>query len=282
MAVARTAPQIELVAVDAMQVYRGMDIGTAKPSTAERAEVAHHGIDLAEPSEDFTVVRYRDAATAALGRIECRGGAAVLVAGTGLYLRAVIDHLEPPGSWPDIRVELEADPDTEVLHRRLVALDPVAAGRIEPTNRRRIVRALEVCIGSGAPFSASGAGLGVYEPSPVAQVGLRWSRPALHERIALRFDSMLAAGLLDEVARLASRPMSRTARQALGYRELLEHLDGRLSLDEATERAIARTRRFATRQERWFRRDPRIAWVDIEGDPLVAVPRVLDALPAWV
>jgi tRNA dimethylallyltransferase len=282
MVVARLVPPVELVAVDAMQVYRGMDIGTAKPSAAERARVAHHGIDLADPSEDFTVVRYRDAARAALSGIESRGGVAVLVAGAGLYLRSVIDHLEPPSSWPDIRAELEADPDTESLHRRLVELDPVAAARMEPTNRRRIIRALEVCIGSGAPFSGSGPGLDVYEPSPVTQIGLRWSRFALHERIALRFHSMLAAGLLDEVARLASRPMSRTARQALGYKELLEHLDGRVSLDEATDRAIARTRRLATRQERWFRRDPRIAWVDIDGDPLVAAPRVLDALPAWV
>jgi tRNA dimethylallyltransferase len=265
-----------------MQVYRGMDIGTAKPTAIERAEIVHHGIDLADPSEDFTVVRYRNAATTALGEIESRRGTAVLVAGTGLYLRAVIDGLEPPGSWPDVRAELEADPDTTALHRRLDALDPIAAGRMEPTNRRRIVRALEVCIGSGAPFSGSGAGLDVYEPSPIAQIGLRWPRPTLHERIALRFHSMLAASLVDEVARLATRPMSRTARQALGYKELLEHLEGAVSLDEATDRSIARTRRFATRQERWFRRDPRITWVDVDGDPLVAVPRVLDALPAWV
>jgi tRNA dimethylallyltransferase len=145
---------------------------------------------------------------------------------------------------------------------------------MEPTNRRRVVRALEVTVGSGRPFSSAGPGLESYPVSPVIQVGLRWNRADLARRITERFHALLAAGLLDEVADLAASPngLSRTARQALGYRELLEHLEGRTSLDEAVALAIARTRQFSVRQERWFRRDPRIRWVDVTTDPLVALP----------
>jgi tRNA dimethylallyltransferase len=267
-----------------MQLYRGMDIGTAKPTAAERAEIPHHGLDLAEPSEDVSVVRFRTAADAALSEIAERGGPALLVGGTGLYLRAVIDRLDPPGQWPPVRATLDDEPDTAALYRRLTMMDPAAAARVEPANRRRIVRALEVCLGSGRRFSSFGPGLRVYPASPVVQIGLRWPRPLLAARIADRFHSLMAAGLLDEVATLATRPggLSRTARQALGYKELLDHLEGRCSLDAAVELAVARTRRFAVRQERWFRRDPRIEWTDVDEDPLSAVPVVVKAMPACV
>jgi tRNA dimethylallyltransferase len=282
MAVARATPGVELVAVDAMQVYRGMDIGTAKPDHADRAEVPHHGLDLADPSEEFTVVDHRAAASAALAAIAARGGTALLVGGAGLYLRAIIDGLEPPARWPLVAEALDTQPDTRVLYERLAAVDPAAAARIEPGNRRRVLRALEVCIGGGRPFSTYGPGLATYGPTPVTQIGLRWPRAVLATRIAGRFEAMLAVGLLHEVAELHARPasLSRTAGQALGYRELGEHLDGRLTLDEAVRRAVARTRRFAVRQERWFRRDPRVHWVDVHDDPAEAVPAVLGALRA--
>lgn len=255
---------MEIVSVDSMQVYRGMDVGTAKPGAAEREEVRYHLVDLADPGDEFTVAMFRDAARAALRGIEARGHRALLVGGTGLYLRAVVDELDLPGRYPDVRADLEAEPDTVVLHARLAALDPQAAARMEPTNRRRVVRALEVTVGSGRPFSSYGPGLAAYPPTPFRLVGLRVDRAELDHRIAARLRAQLAAGFLDEVRVLRARPegLSRTAAQALGYRELGLHLEGRLSLDEAVELAVTRTRQFARRQERWFRRDPRIGWIE--------------------
>jgi tRNA dimethylallyltransferase len=246
-----------------MQVYRGMDIGTAKPTIAERAAVPHHLIDVADPSDEYTVAEFKVATRQALAEIEARGHRAVLVGGTGLYLRAVVDDLDFPGQFPEVRVGLDTEP-TELLHAQLTALDPVAAGRMEPTNRRRVLRALEVTLGSGSPFSSFGPGLAAYPDTPFRMVGLRVDRDELDRRIEARYAAQLDAGFLDEVAQLRERPggLSRTARQALGYRELLAHLDGECSLDEALEQAITRTRRFARRQDRWFRRDPRIEWVD--------------------
>ena len=284
MAVARALGDVELVVVDALQAYRGMDIGTAKPTPAERAEVPHHGLDLADPWEEVTVVRYLAAYDQAVAAISARGHRPLLVGGTGLYLRAAVDRLQPPGQWPEVRVALEAEPDTEALHARLRRLDPAAAAKMEPSNRRRVVRALEVCVGSGRPFSSYGPGLDQYPAAPIVQIGLRWRRDDLTRRIDRRFHDLLAAGFVDEVRRLAaaSPPLSRTARQAIGYAELLDHVAGRCSLDDAVARAVARTRRFAVRQERWFRRDPRVHWVGITTDPLDAVPAVLGALTACV
>src|SRR5688500_12652233 len=159
MEVARRLPDVELVSVDSMQVYRGMDVGTAKPTPAEQAEVRHHLVDVADPWEDWSVSRFQAAAREVLADVEARGRRALLVGGTGLYLRAVTDSLDVPGQWPDVRAELEAEPDTVALHGRLAELDPVAATRMEPTNRRRVVRALEVTLGSGRPFSSFGPGL---------------------------------------------------------------------------------------------------------------------------
>jgi tRNA dimethylallyltransferase len=267
MRIARSRADVELVAVDSMQVYRRMDIGTAKPSAAERAEIAHHGLDLAEPSEDFTVTRYRDAFDDAMADVERRGHRALLVAGTGLYLRAVTDRLPIPGQWPEVKAQLEAEPDTETLHRRLADLDPLAASRMNPTNRRRVIRALEVTLGSGRPFSASGNGLTAYGPSPFRFIGLDIEREDLARRVEERLAAMLAAGFLDEVSGLHGQ-LSRTAAQALGYRELAAHLDGEASLDEALELTRRRTMAFARRQKAWFRRDPRIEWrkpVEVEA-----------------
>jgi tRNA dimethylallyltransferase len=273
---ARRDPSWEVVTVDSMQVYRGMDVGTAKPSPTERAEVPHHLLDVAEPWEDYDVARYQADARAAIADIEARGRRALLVGGTALYLRAVVDDLTLPGQYPDVRAELDADPDTEGLHARLAEVDPVAAARMEPTNRRRVVRALEVALGSGRPFSSFGPGLDQHPPTAFALVAVRRDHADLDRRIYARYDAQLAAGFLDEVRSLttATRPLSRTAAQALGYKELADHLAGDRTLDEALELARTRTRRFARRQEKWFRRDPRITWVDVEGDPLGAVHQV--------
>lgn len=277
MALAADRDDIEIIAVDAMQVYRGMDIGTAKPTAADQAAVPHHGIDLVEPDEVFTVAEFQRAATTARAEIEARRHTAVLVAGTGLYLTAVIDELTLPGEWPDIRAALEAelaaDFDVENLHERLAALDPDAAMKIERTNERRIIRALEVCLGSGRPFSSFGPGTSAYPDIATPQIGLRWPRELLTERVADRVQRMMDAGLLAEVAALLDRPggPSRTALQALGYKELAVHLRGDMSLEAAVAEVTLRTRQFAVRQERWFRRDPRIRWVDIDHDPVAEV-----------
>jgi tRNA dimethylallyltransferase len=275
---ARRRPDLELVSVDSMQVYRGMDIGTAKPIPAERDEVPHHLLDLADPSEEFTVSRFQAAFAEALGSIERRGHRALLVGGTGLYLRAVVDDLDIPGRHPELRAELEAEADTHALYRRLVDLDPVAAGRTEPTNRRRVVRALEVTIGSGRPFSSYGPGLAAHPPTPFALLGV-WLPPAVTAtRIEARFRRQMDEGFLDEVRRLAeaAEPIGPTAAEALGYRELLAHLRGQVSLDGALDVAVRRTRRFARRQRAWFRRDPRITWVGAGDDPMVALPALAE------
>jgi tRNA dimethylallyltransferase len=273
LAVARRYGGVELVAADAMQVYRGMDIGTAKPTGAERDEVPHHLVDVADPDDDFSLARYVELGRAALADIESRGKRAVIVGGTGLYVRGLVDDFEVPGQWPAVREELERDPDTAALHRRLTELDPVAASRMEAGNRRRIVRALEVTVGSGRPFSSFGPGMAAYPLVATVQLGLEWPLDELDSRIESRAHAMVDGGLVAEVEALAARPggLSRTARQALGYREVLEHLDGVVSLDEAVKTIVARTRQFARRQVRWFRRDPRIVWRDgrIAPDELV-------------
>lgn len=269
---------VQIVAVDAMQVYRGMDIGTAKPSRADRAAVPHHCIDLVEPTERFTVTQYKAAANAALDAIAAAGDRAVLVAGTGLYLTAVIDDLTPPGEWPDVRAQLAAEADVAVLWARLVECDPVTAQRTDRHNRRRIERALEVSIGSGRPFSSFGPGTGAYPANGVTQIGILWPRDVLARRIEARVHAMIDAGLLTEVRGLYERQaLSREAQQALGYKELIDHLEGRTGLDDAVATIVTRTRQFAVRQERWFRRDPRVRWVTVEADPVAEVTPVLRA-----
>lgn len=257
----------EIVSIDSMSVYRGMDIGTSKPDAAARRAVPHHLLDLVDPDEQFTLTQFQRAARAALDDIERRGRHALLVGGTGLYLRAVIDDLDIPGRYPDVAESLEAELDAgraeaADLHARLAELDPVGAARMEPTNRRRVVRALEVTLGAGRPFSEFGPGLEAYPASRVPQVGLAVAAEEIDRRIGERFAAMVEAGLVEEVRALAARPrgMSRTARQALGYREVLAHVEDGLPLDDCLEEAVRRTRQFARRQASWFRRDPRITW----------------------
>ncbi len=271
--VARRRGDVDLVSMDSMAVYRGMDIGTAKPSAAVRAELPHHLVDLVEPAEDFTVSRFQCAARQALTRIWADGHRALLVGGTGLYLRSVIDDLNLPGRWPSVATRLECEADEpgglEALYGRLVRLDPRAATRIEPTNRRRVVRALEVTIGSGRPFSTFGPGLQAYPPTRFALIGLRFVPTAVDRRIAARFETWVRDGLVEEVRALAERPLgiSRTARQALGYRELLAHVEHGVPLEQCVQDAVRATRRFARRQWAWFRRDPRIRWIEDGEDP---------------
>lgn len=271
LAVAREVPGVELVSMDSMVVYRHMDIGTAKPSPQERAEIAHHLIDVVDPDADWTVADHQAACASALADIAARGHRALLVGGTGLYVQAVVDNLTIPGRFPEVRIDLETEADTTVLYHRLAELDPVAAARMEPGNRRRIVRALEVTVGSGTPFSHFGPGLDRYPAVSWPMVGLDVPRHVLDRRIADRYAHQMDHGLVDEVRFLAVRPggMSRTARQALGYREVLEHVEFGANLDACLEQAVVRTRQFSRRQQRWFRRDPRIAWLatDDPDDP---------------
>jgi tRNA dimethylallyltransferase len=261
---------VHIVAVDAMQVYRDMNIGTAKPTKQDQALVPHHCIDLVDSHERFTVAEFKKSATESLEKIDKLSGRALLVAGTGLYLTAVIDELVLPGEFLDIRATLDEEPDTAKLFARLAELDPVAVEKIERSNRRRIIRALEVCIGSGRAFSSFGPGTSAYPENGIIQIGLRWSRERLAQRVADRVHTMIDDGLVDEVAALrnSKQGLSRTAAQALGYKELLLHLEGKISLDQAIADTITHTRQFAVRQERWFRRDPRIKWVSISEDPV--------------
>ncbi|MEI7623679.1 MAG: tRNA (adenosine(37)-N6)-dimethylallyltransferase MiaA [Actinomycetes bacterium] len=268
MALARRSGDFEIVTVDSMQVYRGMDIGTAKPSLVEQSEVVHHLIDVCDPDEDYTVARFQRDCLAVLADIEDRGRRALVVGGTGLYLQSITDDLELPGRFPDVRVELEAEPDTATLFARLETLDPIAAARMEPTNRRRVLRALEVSIGSGRTFSSFGPGLEDYPEAPFPIVGIEISRDLLDQRIAQRYRQQMADGFLAEVQSLLVRPggLSRTARQALGYAELLSHVEDGIDLDLALDTAVMRTKRFARRQQRWFGRDPRIRWIASDGE----------------
>jgi len=270
LAIAGEVGDAEIVSLDSMQVYRGMDIGTAKPSLAERAAVPHHLVDVADPSEEWSVRGTQEAARDAIADIEHRGRRAVLVGGTGLYVRAVVDALPVPGTDTGVRAVLEAQTATADglarAYRLLCARDRRAAARIEPSNRRRIVRALEVIEVTGRPFSSFGEGLTEYgRPAlDVTLVGIALTRDDVATRIARRFAAMRDAGLVDEVRVLAANPrgLSRTARQAIGYKELLAHLDGEITtLDEALDLAVRRTRKFARRQRVWFRRDPRITWL---------------------
>jgi len=257
---------VEILSVDAMGVYRGMDIGTAKPTPGERAEVAYHLIDLVAASEEFTVAQFQVAGREARGLVEGRGHGVLYVGGTGLYARAVIDDLDIPGRYPEVRrvLEARASEDLASLYDELVALDPVAASRLEATNQRRVVRALEVTLGAARPFSSYGEGLLTYRPSGVRQLGVDADLAVLDNRIERRFRDWMEQGLLDEVAVLAAAPsgLSRSARQAVGYKELLLHLEEGRPLEACVRDAITHSRRLARRQRSWFRRDPRVEWVD--------------------
>lgn len=271
--------QIEILAVDAMTVYRGMDLATAKPTRVERSEVRYHLLDLVDASEEFTVAQYQSAARVAASEVWESGRTVLYVGGTGLYGRAVLDNLAIPGQFPAVKSVLEsrALDDLLALYEELSVLDPLAASRMEPTNARRIIRALEVTLGAGRPFSSYGQGLLTYGPVRVTQVAIQSDFEQLDVRIAARFYSWMEQGLLEEVTRLASAPggMSRTARQAVGYRELLRHIEEGVDLEACVEDAVIQSRRLARRQRSWFLRDPRIEWFT---DPAVACARLVAVL----
>lgn len=258
---------VEIVAIDAFTVYRGMDVGTAKPSAQERARVPHHGIDLLDPAEDLSVARYQRWARAAIADIGGRGATPLLVGGSGLYFRAVVDDLEFPPTDPSVRRRLtdEFAASPEDAHAHLADLDPEAAARIDPGNLRRSVRALEVLELTGRRFSAFARawddfrsiypGLDVARLAPAADV--------LRRRIDERARRMVAAGLLDEAVQLRrGAPLSATAAQAIGYREAFAVLDGEMAAADLADAIAQRTWRYAKRQRAWFDRDPRCQPVD--------------------
>jgi tRNA dimethylallyltransferase len=254
----------EVVNADAMQLYRGMDIGTAKLTPAERRGVPHHQLDVLDVRDEASVAAYQRCARTDLAAVTRRGHWPLLAGGSGLYVRAALDRLEIPPTDPRVRSELEAELATvgsAGLHRRLATLDPAAAAAILPGNGRRVVRALEVISITGRSFSAT---LPTQEyVVPVVQLGLTADRDVLDRRIAERVDRMWAAGLVEEVRRLADSGLreGRTASRALGYAQVLDLLDGRRDDAEAREATVRATRRFARRQESWFRRDLRIHWL---------------------
>ncbi|WP_431976344.1 tRNA (adenosine(37)-N6)-dimethylallyltransferase MiaA [Micromonospora haikouensis] len=262
----------EVVNADSMQLYRGMDIGTAKLTPAERDGVPHHLLDIWPVTEPASVAEYQRLARAAVDDILTRGRVPLLVGGSGLYVRAVLERFEFPGTDPELRARLEAElaaAGPAPLHARLRAADPAAAEGILPGNGRRIVRALEVIELTGAPFTAALPEPIPYYPS--VQLGVDLDTAALDERIALRVDRMWADGLVAEVRGLLDRglPEGRTASRALGYQQVLRFLAGELTEAEAHDETIRATRRFVRRQRSWFRRDPRIHWLD-SADPGLA------------
>ncbi len=263
----------EVVSADSMLVYRGMDIGTAKPTPAERGGVPHHLIDVLDVRETATVAEFQQRARNAIADCQGRGVVSVLVGGSALYVRAIVDDFRFPGTDPALRAELEGElaaVGPEALHRRLAKLDPASAAQILPGNGRRVVRALEVIGLTGDRFSAN-LPPRHYALAGVVQVGLDIDRHRLDQRIAERVDRMWADGLVDEVRRLAETGLREglTASRALGYRQVLAYLDGETTEDEARTRTVAATRRFARRQNSWFRKDPRIGWLPFDRAGLV-------------
>ena len=255
----------EIASVDSTTIYRGMDVGSAKPTPSQRARVPHHLVDVADPDEAFTVARYQRLAVAAIDGIREAGRRVLLVGGSGLYFRAVVDDLDFPPTDAPTRAELEDEAalvGVGVLYRRLEALDPAAAGRIEPDNVRRTIRALEVAGVTGRPFSDFAADWRRYGSGRVRAAAIDVPRDVLAERILRRVRAQLDGGLVDEVRALRERGLARspTARQAIGYAEVSRYVDDRCSLDEAATAIVKRTKALARRQMAWFRRDPRIRW----------------------
>lgn len=255
----------EIVNADSMQFYRGMDIGTAKLPLEDRRGIPHHQLDTLDVHEDASVARFQESARADIDAIHARGGRAIVCGGSGLYLRALLDRFEFPGTDDAVRARLEERARVEgpgMLHRELARLDPAAAERIQPQNAKRIVRALEVIELTGEKYSSN---LPEHEYEiPAAQVALRLDYAALDPRIDARVERMWEQGLVDEVRRLVDAGIRDgvTARRAVGYAETLRHLDGELSAEETRELIARNTRRLARRQARWFQPDPRVTWVD--------------------
>ncbi|MEV4373044.1 tRNA (adenosine(37)-N6)-dimethylallyltransferase MiaA [Nonomuraea sp. NPDC049637] len=258
----------ECVNADSMQLYRGMDIGTAKLTPAEQRGVPHHLLDIWDVTVTASVAEYQRLARDLFAKIDVP----VLVGGSGLYVRAALDDLEFPGTDPVIRARLEeelAERGPAPLYERLRELDPAAAEAILPSNGRRIVRALEVIEHSGRPFSATMPSYDAVYPS--VQLGLEVPRPELDERIELRVERMWAAGLVEEVRALLGQGLAegRTAGRALGYAQVIRFLEGEWTEEQAFAETVRATRRFARRQESWFRRDPRVRWLPYDAPDLL-------------
>ncbi len=274
----------QIVSVDSMLVYRGMDIGTAKPSQRDRARVMHHLVDVVGPSEPFSVARFQELARNAVESILQEREPALLVGGSGLYLRAVVDDLEFPETDLETREALERQADLlgpASMYARLAALDPVAAGRIEPMNVRRTVRALEVAAVTGRPFSSFAGAWDLYPADRVRIAGIHIPTDVLRRRIEARVAVMLDVGWLDEVRGLVDEGFGGwlTASQAIGYAELARHLRGEITLGAAVQGTVKRTANLARRQMAWFRRDPRIRWFDVgEGGGSEAEEPILEFL----
>jgi tRNA dimethylallyltransferase len=263
----------EIVNADSMQVYRGMDIGTAKPTLRERRGIPHHVLDVLDIQQPATVAEFQVLARAAINSCLSRGVVPILVGGSALYVHAVLDRFEFPGTDPGLRGRLEHELATTGsigLHQRLSEIDPAAAAAILPTNGRRIVRALEVVELTGRPFAAS-LPERTYVYDRVVELGLDVPRDVLDERIAARVDRMWRAGFVDEVRMLefAGLRDGRTASKALGYAQILGFLAGEYDEAAARSRTIRATRRFARRQDSWFRRDARIEWLPFDAADLV-------------
>ena len=267
----------EVVNADSMQLYRGMDIGTAKLTPEERGGVPHHLLDIWEVTETASVAEYQRLARQRIDALLAEGRWPILVGGSGLYVRGAVDNLEFPGTDPEVRARLEeelARHGSGVLHARLAAADPEAAQAILPSNGRRIVRALEVIEITGRPFTATLPGHDSYYDT--VQIGVDVSRPELDERIARRVDRMWEAGLVDEVRALEAQGLreGRTASRALGYQQVLAALAGECTLEEARAETVRATKRFARRQDSWFRRDRRVHWLSGAAADRSELPRL--------
>ncbi len=263
----------EIISLDSMSIYRGMDIGTAKPTSADRAAVPHHLLDIVEPTDDYSVSQYVEAASATAAEIRARGHEVLFVGGTPLYLKSLLRGLfdGPPADWA-LREEIEqelAHTGEEALYQRLAQIDPVAASHIHPHDTRRLIRALEVYRATGEPISHQQMQFEDGRPADQCRVFvLRRRREELHQRIEARVEAMIDVGLVEEVRQLTAkgRELSRTARQAVGYREAIEFLAGEHSREQMIERIKIRTRRFAKRQGTWFRSLSECRFVDITCD----------------
>ncbi|MGO1612294.1 MAG: tRNA (adenosine(37)-N6)-dimethylallyltransferase MiaA [Brevibacterium aurantiacum] len=271
----------EIINTDSMQFYRGMDIGTAKLPIDERRGITHHLIDILDVREEANVQTFQRQAREAIVDIRMRGKRPILVGGSGLYVRAATDLMEFPGTDPDVRarIESEVEADRWGRHRHLQEIDPAAAAKITPNDSRRIVRALEVIELTGRPFSAQLPDYQAIEPT--IHLGLSVERKILHERIASRVEAMWEHGWVDEVRSLLERGLAegRTASRAIGYAQIQQYLAGKLDRDDAQEQTTIRTRQFARRQDTWFRRDPRIVWIDAtEGDHEANAASALEAV----
>lgn len=263
----------EVVNADSMQLYRGMDVGTAKITPSRRRGIPHHLLDILDVTEPATVADYQGRARAVVGSCRTRGVLPILVGGSALYVRAVLDRFDFPGTDPDLRARLEAEAEqsgTPTLHQRLAAVDPLAATAISPTDSRRVVRALEVIELTGRPYTATLPEHAYAYPHAV-QIGLGIPKPDLDARIARRVEAMWAGGLVAEVEALQAAGLrsGRTASRALGYAQVLRFLARECSEQQAKDDTVRATRRFARRQDTWFRRDPRVRWLPHDDPELL-------------